>query len=152
MKHYRNLQPQGGQNMKHLVIDKRVIRNNIRAVKEKADGAAIYADLSANAYGMGLWEVAQLLRDEGIRNFAVSDPRDAALLRNNGFTDENIMMLHRRSGRACRAYRPWRYLRRRLLRCCCCLKRHCPVKKHRCRGADKDRHRSWSLRLFSHRA
>jgi len=40
--------------MKHLVIDKRVIRNNIRAVKEKADGAAIYADLSANAYGMGL--------------------------------------------------------------------------------------------------
>ncbi|MBQ8830249.1 MAG: alanine racemase [Oscillospiraceae bacterium] len=79
--------------MKHLVIDKRVIRNNVRAIKEKADGAAIYADLSANAYGMGLWEVAQLLRDEGIRNYIVSDPRDAALLRNNGFTDERIMML-----------------------------------------------------------
>ncbi len=78
--------------MKHLVIDKRVIRNNIRSIKEKADGAAIYADLSANAYGMGLWEVAQLLRDEGIRNFIVSDPRDASLLRKNGFTDECIMM------------------------------------------------------------
>ena len=40
--------------MKNLVIDRRVIRNNIRAVKEKADGSTIYADLSANAYGMGL--------------------------------------------------------------------------------------------------
>ena len=37
--------------MKSLVIDKRVIRNNIRAIKDRADGAAIYADLSANAYG-----------------------------------------------------------------------------------------------------
>ncbi len=79
--------------MKSLVIDKRVIRNNIKAIKDKADGAAIYADLSANAYGMGLWEVAQLLRDEGIRNFVVSDPKDAALLRKNGFTEERIMML-----------------------------------------------------------
>ena len=79
--------------MKSLVIDKRVIRNNIKAIKDRADGAAIYADLSANAYGMGLWEVAQLLRDEGIRNFVVSDPKDAALLRKNGFTEERLMML-----------------------------------------------------------
>lgn len=79
--------------MKNLVIDKRAIRNNIRAVKTRADGAAIYADLSANAYGMGLLETAQLLRDEGIHTFAVSDPRDAAFLRGKGFTDERIMML-----------------------------------------------------------
>ena len=79
--------------MKNLVIDKRVIRNNIRAIKEKADGAAIYADLSANAYGMGLWETAQLLRDEGIRSFIISDSKDASLLRKNGFTEERLMML-----------------------------------------------------------
>jgi alanine racemase len=79
--------------MKNLVIDRRVIRNNLKAIKDRADGAAIYADLSANASGMGLLETAQLLRDEGIRTFAVSDPKDAALLRNNSFIEEQIMML-----------------------------------------------------------
>ena len=79
--------------MKHLVIDRRAMRSNIRAIKERSDGAAIYADLSANAYGMGLLETAQLLRDEGIRNFAVSDPKDAAFLRKNDFTEQRIMML-----------------------------------------------------------
>lgn len=79
--------------MKNLVIDRRVIRNNIHAIKEKADGASIYADLSANAYGMGLLEIANLLRDEGISNFIVSDPRDASLLRSSGFESETLMML-----------------------------------------------------------
>ena len=35
--------------VKHLVIDRRIIKNNLRAIKERAEGAAIYADLSANA-------------------------------------------------------------------------------------------------------
>jgi alanine racemase len=79
--------------MKYLVIDRRVVRNNLKAIKERADGAVIYADLSANACGMGLLETAKLLRDDGIHAYAVSDPKDAAFLRNNGFTDEKIMML-----------------------------------------------------------
>ncbi len=79
--------------MKYLVIDRRAIKNNIKAIKEHTDGAAIYADLSGNACGMGLLETALLLRDEGIRDYAVSDPRDAALLRENGFVEERIMML-----------------------------------------------------------
>lgn len=79
--------------MKHLVIDRRVVRNNLKAIKERAEGAAIYADLSANACGMGLLEIAKLLRDDGIHSYAVSDPKDAAHLRQNGFTEEKIMML-----------------------------------------------------------
>ncbi|MDR3277313.1 MAG: alanine racemase [Oscillospiraceae bacterium] len=79
--------------MKNLVIDRRVVRNNLRAIKDRAEGAAIFADLSANASGMGLVPTAQLLRDEGVRDFAVSDPRDAALLRKNNFTEERLMML-----------------------------------------------------------
>ncbi|MDR3277254.1 MAG: alanine racemase [Oscillospiraceae bacterium] len=79
--------------MKNLVIDRRVVRNNLRAIKERAEGASIFADLSANASGMGLVPTAQLLRDEGVRDFAVSDPRDAALLRKHGFTEERLMML-----------------------------------------------------------
>ncbi len=79
--------------MKYLVIDRRVVRNNLKAIKERADGAAIYVDLSANASGMGLLEIAKLLRDDGIHNYVISDPKDAAYLRNNGFTEEKLMML-----------------------------------------------------------
>ncbi|MCL1835142.1 MAG: alanine racemase [Oscillospiraceae bacterium] len=79
--------------MKNLVIDLRVVRNNLRAIKDRADGAEVIADLSANASGMGLLPVAQFLRDEGIRNFAISDTADAALLRSNGFVTEDLMML-----------------------------------------------------------
>ena len=79
--------------MKNLVIDLRVVRNNLRAIKDRAEGVQVYADLSANASGMGLLPVAQFLRDEGIRSFAVSDPGDARLLRQNGFTKERLMML-----------------------------------------------------------
>ena len=79
--------------MKNLVIDLRVVRNNLRAIKDRAEGVHVIADLSANAGGMGLVPVAKFLRDEGIRNFAVSDPEDAKLLRQNGFSSEKIMML-----------------------------------------------------------
>jgi len=79
--------------MKNLVIDLRVVRNNLRAIKDRAEGVQVFADLSANAGGMGLVPIAQFLRDEGIRHFAVSDPGDAKLLRQNGFTKERIMML-----------------------------------------------------------
>ena len=79
--------------MKNLVIDLRVVRNNLRLIKDRAEGVQIIADLSANAGGMGLLPIAQFLRDEGLRSFAVSDPDDAKLLRQNGFTKEQIMML-----------------------------------------------------------
>jgi alanine racemase len=79
--------------MKNLVIDLRVVRNNLRAIKDRAEGVQVFADLSANAGGMGLLTVAAFLRDEGIRNFIVSDPGDAKLLRQNAFSKERIMML-----------------------------------------------------------
>lgn len=78
--------------MKNLIIDKRVILSNVKAVKEKAGHREIYADLSGDAYGLGLVETAILLRDEGIRNFIISDPKDAVKLRGRGFVEENIMM------------------------------------------------------------
>ena len=79
--------------MKKLVIDRKSIRINLQTVKERAGSAEIFADLSGNAYGMGLLETARILRDGGVRSFAVSDPKDAASLRASGFTDERIMML-----------------------------------------------------------
>ena len=79
--------------MKNLVIDLRVVRNNLRAIKDCAEGVLVFADLSANAGGMGLLTVAQFLRDEGIRNFIISDTDDARILRENGFKKERLMML-----------------------------------------------------------
>ncbi|MBQ8974117.1 MAG: alanine racemase [Oscillospiraceae bacterium] len=79
--------------MKTLVIETASIINNLHAIREKADGAGIIADLSANAYGIGLIEAATVLHDNGIDTFAVSDPSDAAALRNAGFRDCHLMML-----------------------------------------------------------
>ncbi|MGM9522432.1 MAG: alanine racemase [Oscillospiraceae bacterium] len=79
--------------MKNLIIDKTAIKNNLAAVKSRAKGAEVYADLTGDAYGMGLLTTAKLLRDEGIRTFAVSDPRDAEILRGAGFIEERLMML-----------------------------------------------------------
>lgn len=79
--------------MKRLVIDKHAIRANLQAVKNRAGDAIIYADLSGDAYGLGLLETARILRDGGINNFAVAEPRDASLLRNSGFENSRIMMV-----------------------------------------------------------
>lgn len=79
--------------MKTLVIDRQDVKTNLQAIKQRADGALIYANLSANAQGMGLMETAHFLRDEGVGNFAVSEPEDAALLRSGGFVEEGILML-----------------------------------------------------------
>lgn len=69
------------------------MRINLQAVKEKTGSAEVFADLSANAYGMGIVETARILRDGGVSAFCVSEPHDAAALRGAGFTDERIMML-----------------------------------------------------------
>ena len=79
--------------MKRLVIDRQAIRLNLQTIKERAGASSIYANLSGNAQGMGLLEIATLLRNEGIRTFIVSDVSAASLLRKKGFIEENIMML-----------------------------------------------------------
>ncbi len=79
--------------MKNLVIDKKAIKSNLDAVKARARGAQIWADLTGDAFGLGILATARVLRQEGIRCFAVSDPRDAEILREAGFTEETLMML-----------------------------------------------------------
>jgi len=79
--------------MKTLVIDRQDVKTNLQAIKQRADGAQIYADLSADAQGMGLIETARLLRDDGIGAFAVSEAGAVSLLRSSGFVEESILML-----------------------------------------------------------
>ena len=79
--------------MRVLVIEKAAVKQNIRVVKRRAGGAAVYGVLSGDAGGAGIAEMAELLRAEGIGRFAVSEAEEAEALRKAGIVDEEILML-----------------------------------------------------------
>ena len=79
--------------MRKLVIDRAAIKNNLTVIKDRAAGAAIYGMLTGDGQGVGAAALAQLLRDEGIGRFAVSEVSEAEALRQAGFVDEDILML-----------------------------------------------------------
>ena len=66
--------------MRVLVIEKAAVKQNIRVVKRRAGGAAVYGVLSGDAGGAGIAEMAELLRAEGIGRFAVSEAEEAEAL------------------------------------------------------------------------
>lgn len=78
---------------KYLVVERDKVRNNIRQVKKRAGDAAIYGVVKGGGYGLGLVEMADMLRGEGISRFAVTEISDLVILRNSGFIDEEILML-----------------------------------------------------------
>ena len=78
---------------KYLVVERDKVRENIKQVKARAGHARIYGVLKGNAYGFGLLDMADMLRDEGISSFAVTEPRDLIILRNSGFIDEEILVM-----------------------------------------------------------
>ena len=79
--------------MRKLVIDRAAIKNNLTVIKDRAAGAAIYGVVTGDGQGVGAAALAQLLRDEGIGRFAVSEIAEAEALRQAGFVDEEILML-----------------------------------------------------------
>ena len=79
--------------MKAYIVERDRLRNNIDAVKRKADGRAVYAVLKGNGYGLGMLQFAHELRDCGIERFAVTEPTDAIKLRLAGFIDEEILVM-----------------------------------------------------------
>lgn len=85
--------------MKRLVIERSALKNNVNVVKEAVGRSYIYANLSCDAYGAGVVEMAKFLREEGIGRFAVDDPADAVALREAGLVDEEILMLRSLSDR-----------------------------------------------------
>ena len=74
--------------MKVLIVEKDKIVNNLDKIREKAGGAPIIAVLKANAYGLDLRQMADLLRRQGVRRFAVAEPTDAVRLRDWGFNED----------------------------------------------------------------
>ena len=79
--------------MKAYIVEKDKLKNNIDVVKRKAAGKPIYGVIKGNGYGLGLLQLARILRDEGIDRFAVTEPADAIKLRMAGFIDEEILVM-----------------------------------------------------------
>ena len=85
--------------MNRIVIEKDKLLKNIQIVKllteahdENSKKPIIIAVLKANAYGMGASLVGRLLLENGISFFAVAEVREAIELRNEGFTNDILIL------------------------------------------------------------
>ena len=78
--------------MKKFVIEKDKLAANSRRIQEKA-GVPVIAVLKADGYGFGMEQMAKVLRETGIRMFAVTEPGDATRLRELGYTEEDILVM-----------------------------------------------------------
>jgi alanine racemase len=78
---------------KELIIEKALLIKNYGEICRRLNGAGVWAVLKNNAYGLGLLQMARFWREMGVRRFGVGDPSDAALLRAEGFTQEDILLM-----------------------------------------------------------
>ncbi len=82
--------------MKELVIETQKLRDNLQIVREIVERnnpqTKIIAVIKGNGYGLGLVEYAQFLADNGVEFFAVATVEEAVKLRENGITQDILMM------------------------------------------------------------
>ena len=79
--------------MKTYVVDSAALAENARIVRETAAPAAVWAVVKGDGYGLGVRKFAKLLKKQGYSHFAVTEVREAEILRENGFEHEQILML-----------------------------------------------------------
>ena len=78
--------------MKSFVVNKSDLDFNIKEIKEMAGDTKVIAVLKGYGYGLGLCGFANLLRDNDIDFFAVSELDEAIVLRNAGFTEDILLL------------------------------------------------------------
>lgn len=66
--------------MSRYVIDKKLLEENISIIKEKA-GVPVIGVVKGNGYGFGIKEFTAILKENGIKTFAVTEVDDIAELR-----------------------------------------------------------------------
>lgn len=69
------------------------IRHNIKRIQQCANGIPIWAVIKFDGYGTGMLYLANILRECGITNFAVSRAEDVEKLREAGFQDARILLI-----------------------------------------------------------
>lgn len=79
--------------MKAYVVEKELLAGNVEKLCHQAGDAVIWGVLKGNGYGLGCVPMARMLSEHGIDHFAVTEVREAAALREAGFSDASILML-----------------------------------------------------------
>lgn len=77
--------------MSRYVIDQKLLAQNINIVKEKA-GVPLIGVVKGNGYGFGISELTAILKDNGIKTFAVTEVDDIPVLREI-LDDEDILVM-----------------------------------------------------------
>ena len=82
--------------MKALIVEKENLKNNLRIIREiinkNKKKPKLIAVIKGNGYGLGLIEYANFLVDNGVDFFAVATVEEAIRLRENGITQDILMM------------------------------------------------------------
>lgn len=65
---------------------------NIKQIKEKIGGREMIGVIKADAYGHGAIPAAQVLRENGVKTFAIATLQEAIALRESGAQEEIIML------------------------------------------------------------
>lgn len=81
------------------IISRQLLEYNLQQLKKQAKDVPIWAVIKADGYGLGALSLAELLSENGIDRFCVTDVREAEILRENGFADAQILMLRSVSDR-----------------------------------------------------
>lgn len=77
--------------MSRYVIDKKQLEENIRLIKDKA-GVPLIGVVKGNGYGFGIQEFSTVLKNNGIKTFAVTEVDDIAELK-SVLDDEDILVM-----------------------------------------------------------
>lgn len=69
-------------------------RHNIKAIKNHVAGKAeLIGVVKADSYGLGAVKICEILKEEGVKIFAVATIAEGIALRDAGYTDEDIIVL-----------------------------------------------------------
>lgn len=78
--------------MKAYIVEREALIHNVQTLVEYAKDVPVWGVLKGNGYGLGVLPMARLLWDNGVGRFAVTEMREAELLR-EAFPDAPILMM-----------------------------------------------------------
>lgn len=78
--------------MKAYIIERDALIHNIETLRAFAGSVPIWAVLKGNGYGIGIVPFSRILHENGIHHFAVTELREAEVLREN-YPDAPILMM-----------------------------------------------------------
>ena len=79
--------------MNCYMVSRELLEQNIKQLKKQAGAVPIWAVIKGDGYGLGALSLAEVLQEQGINHFCITEIREAELLREHGFDTAQILML-----------------------------------------------------------